>query len=410
MISTPFTMKKLFLNTSRAFVFAFLLQSLGCDIKDNDVEANESFLKVYDNSLFDGSYIPLDVQQTSDEGFMILSGTRIKESNFVGIKVLKADAEGNFVSQTDLEANLVHPVYNLIKADAGYFFVCMDAISLQAQLVQLDEAGGLLGIVPLSGIYYPLHVTNLTGDQLILQSYDIENKQTVLSLLRMDGTTVKTKAFKIGAGDEVEKPIIEHFTRTGKQLPFLSGQAYNGKYYFNGFYNYTFSLVFTDLNADDPSGVAQGQQDDGGISALLPLEESTFAMSRFNFGDNYILPNTEINTTGVSSSIDMTGFSMPELKEDAKVILERVTVNGQKILIYGSDTKNGQIALIAYDELSGELKGTKYLGFAFPYEIAGFVQTADEGLAVAALTQVAGRFPRICLFKLSKEELAEFSN
>ncbi len=51
--------------------------------------------------------------------------------------------------------------------------------------------------------------------------------------------------------------------------------------------------------------------------------------------------------------------------------------------------------------------GSRYLGFSNPYEIAAMTTTSDGGLAVCGITYVAGRFPRICLFKISGAELAK---
>lgn len=398
-------MKHLFKIFNTFLLTSFILT--GCDIKDNEVEVYASFLKVYDDESFAGSYIPLDIQQTADEGYIILSGTRLEESNFIGIHLFRLDEQGNFISDVKMETQYVHPTYNLIKTDQGYFFFCMDAVSLRANLVHLDEEGQIVEIRPAGNLSYPLYAAMGRDNNFILQSYNINDKQTILSVVSPEGNVGKSQGFGIGAGDDVEKPIIEHFTRTGKQLPFQAGQTSDGTFFFNGFFNYTFSLVFTDLNSGDPKGIAQGQQDDGGFSAVLSLENNGFAISRFNFGDNYISPKAEISSSGISSAVDLPGFSIPELESNAKVMIKRIAVNGENILLYASNTKNGQIALMAYEEITGELRGTKYLGFSYPYELAGFIQTADEGLAVAGLTQAAGRFPRVCLFKLSKEELRE---
>ena len=48
--------------------------------------------------------------------------------------------------------------------------------------------------------------------------------------------------------------------------------------------------------------------------------------------------------------------------------------------------------------------------FLNPFEIANLVQTSDGGLAVCGTTYLAGRFPRICIFKLSKNKLSENVN
>lgn len=142
----------------------------------------------------------------------------------------------------------------------------------------------------------------LPRGNFILLSYDNFNKHSVLSVITPSGAITRSQGFKIGAGDAVEEPIIEHFLRTGNQIPFFAGKTSSGLYYFNGFYNYTLSIVFTDLNDDSPQGVVQGQQDDGGLSQAVELNGGKFALARFNFGDNYFLPNTALNTSGISST------------------------------------------------------------------------------------------------------------
>jgi len=64
--------------------------------------------------------------------------------------------------------------------------------------------------------------------------------------------------------------------------------------------------------------------------------------------------------------------------------------------------------LYAYDAEDGTLLSLKYLGQTSPYEIGNFVKTLDGGLIVLGNTFVAGRFSRLCLFKLTKSELEDF--
>ena len=83
----------------------------------------------------------------------------------------------------------------------------------------------------------------------------------------------------------------------------------------------------------------------------------------------------------------------------------RATIDSKQVLIYASDTKSKQIGLLFYEEASGTFISSRYLGFSNPYEVASLLQTSDEGLAVCGTTYAAGRFPRICILKLSKEQL-----
>jgi hypothetical protein len=281
----------------------------------------------------------------------------------------------------------------------------MTSVGLQTQLLQMDAEGTLSDPVNIGGSYPAAAAAD--GNNFLLLSYDNFDKLSVVSKVSPSGSVIQSKGFSIGAGDAVEEPIIKHFLGTGNPLPFLVGRTPSGQYYFNGFYNYTLSLAFTDLIADEPQGIIQGQQNNGGISQVAPLDGGKFALARFNFGDNYFLPNTPLNTSGISSSIDLGGNPFPELVANAPIKILRAIIGTKKIALYGSNTRSTQIALYGYDESNGEFMGNHYLGFSNPFEIASIISSADGGLAICGTTYVAGRFPRICLFKLSKEEVTK---
>jgi hypothetical protein len=96
---------------------------------------------------------------------------------------------------------------------------------------------------------------------------------------------------------------------------------------------------------------------------------------------------------------------MRELIPDASVGIQQITVNDESLLMYSTDLKAKQIGLFFYDQTSGVLRGTRYLGFSNPYEFGKSIATEDGGIAVCGTTQISGRFPRICLFKISRSEL-----
>ncbi|MTI24593.1 hypothetical protein [Fulvivirga kasyanovii] len=398
------------LNAYIAFILIMTALLSSCDISDNEIAPDASFFRIYDNDLFQASFIPIDVKQTGDGGYLILGATRLDDSDFLGVYLLKADENGQFVSEQNLSSQFVHPVNSLIEFEDKFYFVAMEATSLQAHLFTLNSAGQLTDTAAIGGnVYYPLYAA-ADENSIILHSYDNGDKRSVLSLVSTLGQVMNQIDFSIGAGDEVEAPIIEHFTRTGRQLPFSAGKMDNGLYFFNGFYNYTMSLVFTNFSSEDPNGVTQGQHDNGGISAVSHIAGNNFAIARFNYGDNYILPKVELNVTGTTSSFDLAGNSFPELVPDAPVVVKKMSIDGKDISLYGSHTKAGKIILMAYGASSGELLGTKHLGYANPFEIAGFNATEDNGLIVAGATSVADRFTRICLFKLTEDELVELVN
>jgi hypothetical protein len=377
---------------------------MGC-ANDSDPAADKAnFTRIYDNNKYNASYYPIDIKQTPDGGYLILGGRRIDDSNFSGIYLMKVDELGGFISEQEVDENYVNPIGPLLESGGNYFFFCMSSVGLQTQLFQVDTEATISNPVSVGGSYPA--ASAMDGNNFLLLSYDNFNKNTVVSVVTPSGSISQSKSFSIGAGDAVEEPIINHFLRTGKQIPFLVGKA-GSQYYFNGFYNYTLSLSFTNLVADDPQGIIQGQQDDGGVSQVVPLDGGKFALARFNFGDNYFVPNASLNTSDISSSTDLGGNPFPELIANASVKILRLTIGSKKVALYASDTQSKQIALFGYDESTGEFIGSKYLGFSNPFEIASLTPTADGGLAICGTTYVAGRFPRICLFKLSKDEITE---
>lgn len=400
-------MTKLF-NITGILYCLTLITMMGCTEEENPQFDKETFTKVYDNRRYDASNFAIDMQQTPDGGFIILGGRIVPgDSSVTGIYLMKTDEFGNFVKEIEVDPGSVNPVAALTPYQTKYYFVCMDRNTQQAQIANVDANLDAVSVAPVQGaLTYP-GAASFIDNNFVVMGYNNVDRLTTLSIVSPEGGVLAYKGFTIGAGDDVEKPVMEHFVRTGRKFPFAAGKAPSGMYYFNGFYNYTFSLVFSDLNADEPNGVVQGIQDDGGISAIVPISGNKFATARFNFGDNYLLPNREVATTGISSSIDMGGFNLPELVANAKVRILRATVKEKKILVYGSDTKAKQIGLLFYDEATGTFINSRYLGFSNPFEISSMTQTADGGLAVCGMTQVAGRFPRITLFKISKSELEE---
>ena len=335
-------LRLLMVSGRRILLSVIILQVFACN-EPNDTEPSANFLKIYDDTRFNASYLPIDIVQTQDEGFLILSGTRIESSDFIGLFVMKVNRDGNFIDKVFFPETVVHPVAHWLQSNDVYYFFAMDATSLGVLLYSVSQGGNLLDPVNVNATY-PLHAS-MEGNNFLLLSFDNNSKSTVLSVVTPEGNIQNNRSFSIGPGEGIEEPVIDHFTRTGRQFPFLTGRSSDGLYYFNGFYNYTFSLVFTDLNSDDPAGVVQGQREEGGFSALLPLGSNVYAASRFNFGDNYVLPNTSISSSGISSVTDMGGNPALEWVPDAKVAIERLTINNIEVVLYASTTKNSQIII-----------------------------------------------------------------
>jgi len=339
---------------------------------------------------------------------VILAKKRIATSSFYGVYILKTDALGNPLSQQTLTDDFVNPIYNLMKVGSTFYFFAMNTVTLDSRLISIDQNGSAAEVATVTGVIYPLYVSlDGTSGQFLLQHYNRDDKKSVVSLINTSGAVTAQREFNIGFGDfDVEEPIIDHMTGNGKALPFLTGTV-NGSYFFNGFYNYTLSVVFFNFNTAAP-GLLQGYKDERCVSSLLYLPgNNTFALSRYAYGDNYIAPNATINynSGAIASSNNINGNLMLEFTPDAKVILKRLNLNGRNVLAYLTETKAKQISLYMYDENSGSLIKAKYFGYSNPYEAGNLVATSDGGIALVGTTYLAGRFPRIVLFKVPAEEL-----
>ncbi len=389
----------------------FFVSLFSCDMKKNKNAEPSGFLKIYNESSYSNQYTPLDIEQTADEGFLILSAAKMEISAFPGIYIMKIDKNGGIESAELLSDIYVSAAPNLIRNGNEYYVVCMDRQNLGTYILAISESGKTTERAFMDVMQYPLSAElDVSIGQFLIQHYNKDDLQTLVTRVSTTGSITASRAFGIGSGDfNVEQPIIDHLTRNGKRYPFLTGKLSGNTYYFNGFYNYTLSLCMFDFNwdnADDPAA-AQGYRDERCISSVVPLGGNTIAASRYAYGDNFIIPSATVPVTSsaFSSSSDMEGFLIPEFIRDVPMALKLMSLNGREVLVYASTTKNSQVALFTYDAASKELLATKYLGATNPYALANIVQTVDGGIAVLATTQVAGRFSRIAVFKLSKNEL-----
>ena len=125
-----------------ATTYIFLAVILfSCDMKKNKDAVPSGFLKIYNENSYTNQYTPLDIEQTSDEGFLILSAAKINISAFPGIYIMKIDKNGNIQSSQLLSDTYVSAVPNLIRNGTEYYVVCMDRQNLGTYIIEVAESG-----------------------------------------------------------------------------------------------------------------------------------------------------------------------------------------------------------------------------------------------------------------------------
>lgn len=379
----------------------------------------KAFTRIYDNSEFYSSFYAIDMKQTADGGYLILGGkTEVVKENGesqnvntpLSIYLLKVDAFGKMVSELELDETYVYPIGKLNSINDSFYFFCMDA-GTNAFLVNVDQLATFSEVIPLSTtLTLPLASSTDNAASLLLLSYDNSTQETVMTKISTTGTVSSESRFYTGAESPIDNLVIRHANREGTQFPFSLGQTSAGVYFFNGFIDYSFSLVFTNLGGnEDVAGIVNGQQENAGFSNVLPISGENFAVSTYNFGFNFLKPNATLSTGGTTSVTDIqaTGFSFPELERNARVKAIRAVLGGKNVIIFGSNTKSGQIGIYVYDEVTGVFISSKYLGYSNPFEISALVQTVQGDLVVSGTTYIAGRLPRLCLIKVPKDEIKD---
>jgi hypothetical protein len=380
------------------FLVAFGLLSTGC--KKKEYKPEESFIKVYNDDDGSRNYFPLSMQQTSDEGYLILSAY-----NGWNIHLLKTDKEGDMLWEYDLPSKYINAVPTLMKRNTGLYFVCMDAVGLHTYVMQVDETSrSAVEFQEFQQLKYPLYVAD-NSSVVYIQNYERSSYKT--GITKLNAAMDQIEEFgSVNIFTDVEDKIVDHLSYTGKRFPFhVSVTPENDYVVMSGFNNYSFSTVFLDSDLDF-SGVYNGAAFDGGLNSILPLGGNKFALARFSFSNLYYNPSATLSPTAIDIAESIQAEGKAELDAESPVLIKNIAIEGTEYTTYLATTKSNQLLLNFYQKGSNVLKGTKYLGQSAPLKACDFAKTTDEGLMIAARVTLMSSFNRIATIKLSKEELA----
>ena len=381
-----------------SFLFLIFLL-IGCDIASNKPLPQNQFTIVFENNNNGQDYFPIDIKQTADNGYLILAEVQNTATNFPLVYVMKTDEKG-VVEWEKLSESLVSPASELMASGSDFVFVCMDKDNLTAKIIKADNS--LTEVASLSTILYPL-VAQKVGAGYALLSYYPDDKQTIFTVVNETGSVRLNAKYEVY--EDAQQRVFEHITRRGKRLPFSVGDANGGLYYFNGLSNFTQALVFANSSTGEQSGVTNGIRYESAVSALLPLTNGKYAVTLYDIGGNTrFLMQATMATAEVSSINKLEGVALPELIPFAPVKLKKTTLNGKSVCLLNASTKNGQTLLSCYDENSGTFLGSLYYGSGNKTELASVAATADGGLIVLVKTYVSGRYGRIMVYKLTKDQ------
>lgn len=395
------TLKKLLL------VGCILPAMLSCDIKKSDADPSDSFTKVYDHADMDLSFYPVDMVQTSDDGFLVLSVyTDTALSTFPLIRLMKTNEAGILERETLVDEAYCSAVPSLMRNGNVWQFVCMDAVNQNVKLMEVSEdLSGVAEVAELAG-KYPLYLYTDDQHNFVVLSFDRIARTSVLTKYGAGGQQLWQTSFNII--EDFKNQVETHLKKGNRQFPFFitrAGSPDITHYLVNCFYNYTMTLLFTGQANGSRTGQLNTYQDDAAISSIVFLDNARFAISRYYMGANYVFPAVELDLNDTQGADTFEDIQLPELTADAPVRSLVATFNEREVVVLASQTKSNRLVIYFFDKAEGELLTTRYLASTNPVKIAGLITTNDGGLALLAQTFVAGRFPRTAIFKVSPGDI-----
>ena len=381
----------------------------GCDIKKSNAKPDSVFTNIYNNTDLNASFYPLDIRQKANGNFVILAGTTNDTSQYplAGTYIMETDSKGKFLWDNNITSGFVNPVPGFLDGNDEVYFIAMDGTTLQAQLMRVDDSEKAASVIKsYSGIEYPLYVHQNSDGSVLIVSYDRTSRTTRVT--KTDASFNELWHNNYNVMEDDEQKVLYHVTKLGQQFPFFTGEVKNGSttthYFVNSFFNYSFSLLFINAGNGQLTGVVNGDHYDGSVSSTMHLSDTKFALSRYSFGDNYILPQVDLDIETISHSNNLVGTKFPDLNSDAKVVIREKGEGSNRRIVYITTTKVGQLVIHQFNYDTGELLKSKYFGHSNPVEVASAIDTNDGGMILLCRMIVAGRFPRIAEFKVSPDE------
>jgi hypothetical protein len=388
-------------------IISLSLSITGCDIKKSKADPSDSFSAVYDHPDMNLSFYPVDMVQTHDGGFLVLSVyTDTALSTFPLIRLMKTDKSGAMVREKVVDPDYCSAVPALIPDGSSWRFVCMDAVNQNTKLMEVDDALTSVSKVDDLAGKYPLYLFADNRDNFLVLSFDRIARTSVLTLYTSSGEQEWQSSYNIN--EDYKNQIEMHLKKAGQQFPFFiqqSGESTAAHYLVNCFFNYTMTLIFANPATGGRDGQVNTYQDNAAISSAVYLDSSRFALSRYYMGENYIYPSVELDQNNTQGSDDFTDIHLPELTANATVKSITTAFHNREVVVYASQTKSNSLVIYFFNKADGKLLATKNVASTNPVNIAGLISTSDGGLALLAQTYVAGRFPRVAIFKIAPGDI-----
>lgn len=365
---------------------------VGCS--KEEFQPGDAYIRIIDHPVAGTQFHPLAM--SSGSGGTLVWGAM---GDWAPIAVW-LDAEGVPTHSWVAPSGMVAPVQGVIQVEGKTFTCVMDPVSLATIVLDLSSPGIATEIQRFSGLMYPLALATGRNNQILLLSFNRFERRSVFTVFQPDWSQTAQRSFP--NYQEIDQLLLDHM-QFRKRYPVMVGQTLDGKYYMNGFVNYSFSLAVLNPENLNQEALYQGTQYKGGVSGFLSLGNGTAMVSRFLNEDAFL--STAPLGSGIFVSQDLGGAAQYGWLSYAPVIMEWVNIDGKSYVLRGVSLKDGQIQIQVIDPAQNLVLGVRSFGGNQPVTLAALHVESGGHLNLLVHTTLLGGLSRMGLIRLAPWEV-----
>lgn len=375
-----------------------------CEINQKDTLPEDGFIKIFNHPEEILSFYPESVVELSGGGFLFVSAVKdeTSEIEYPSTYLVRTSSTGEV--EWTMTYDWLAPSSRLIQQGGQIGFVAMNQ-QFEAFVIMVDPATGTVSSQHPLEMTMPLYAYTDAQGNLVVLGYDYVTRSSWIS--RFNSSFVLQRSNKLPVDTDLEHLVQRHLNKTGQDYPFYIGEystTGGTGYYINCFYNYTLRTVFLDGSSLSATGDIYSFQIEEGISSIIQKSGSLFGLTSYYEGNNYILPEVEIDVTASQNIKDLPADPLYELTFKASVINGEITDGTTDQALFLSQTNANSIVMFQYSMVSDSLVNTLYEDFDERIDVCDFVQTTDDGVILLAGIHILGKYLRPVLIKIPKDQ------
>ncbi len=375
----------------------------GCELSQKEIQPEDGFLKIYNHPEETLSFYPESVVELPGGGYLFISAVKDEDSEieYPYTQIVRTGKTGS-VEWTETYDWLA-PASRLFTRGSTIGFVAMNQ-QFEASAVMVDPGSGAVTSIHPLDITMPLYAFTDKGGDLVVLGYDFVTRSSWVS--RYNSSFTLQRNNKLPINTDLEYLIQRHLNKTGQDYPFYIGEYSNGSgtgYFVNCFYNYTLRSVFMDISSLNATGDIYSFQIEEGISSLIQKSGTLFGLTSYYEGNNYVLPEVELDVLASQNIKDLSGTPLYELTFKARVIAESYSGESGEYALFASQTDASSLVIYQYEMGSDSLVNTHYRSFDERVDVSDLIVTSDGGVAVLAGIHMLGKYRRPLLIKFPEE-------